>query len=160
MLNVRRCRYCPSSDLSPIRFRPVDWLLLCLAVRRQRCDFCGRMQSTWLLPRPLRWGLAIVLLGAVYVGSTGPVKWLHDNYRMADSTYGRIDRWVYWPLNSWIASGHDRKSKARSSFLAYREWWAPTAESLRTNDEPVTANPTSEDAGPIAQGQTGEPPPQ
>lgn len=134
MLNVSRCRHCPNPRLTPVRRRPVDWLLLCLAVRRQRCEFCGNLQWTWLVPRPLRWGLAAFLLGVVYVGSTGPIKWLYDNYRMSGTTYEWIDRWVYWPLHRSIDLSDRLDPRARTAFVAYREWWAPTERSLRADD--------------------------
>jgi hypothetical protein len=134
VLIVRRCRYCPSPELSTIRFRPVDYLLACLGIRRCRCNYCNRLQWTWLLPRPVRVGVALVLLGVVYVGSTGPVKWLHDNYRMADATYERIDRWVYWPLNRWVGSPPAQDTSLSRGLHAWREWWSPSEQSLRSND--------------------------
>jgi hypothetical protein len=147
MMSVRRCRYCPSPKLSAIRFRPIDYLLVCLGVRRRRCSFCGRVQWTWLLPRPLRWGLAVLLLGMLYVGSTGPVKWLHDHYRMADLTYARINRWVYWPLNQWVGAPPAENTSLSRSLHAYREWWSPSAQSLRSNDtRPFDAASTGETA--------------
>jgi hypothetical protein len=130
---VRRCRYCPSHELSGVHFRPRDFALLCVGIRRRRCNFCGRPQWTWLLPRPLRWGIAIALVGMLYVATTGPVKWLHDNYRMSDVTYGRLHRWAYWPINRGIAAS-DPDSSLRSAYLGYLEWWAPAAESMRADD--------------------------
>lgn len=114
--------------------RPVDLLLICVGIRRMRCEFCGHLQCTWLLPRPLRWGLAVVLLGAIYVGSTGPVKWLHDHYRMADETHAWINRWVYWPLDRWVGSPPADDTTLSRSLHAWREWCSPSEESLRAND--------------------------
>lgn len=131
---MRRCRYCPSPELSPIRFRPVDYLLVCVGIRRRRCNYCNRLQWTWLPPRPVRWGMAVVTVAAIYVGSTGPVKWLHDHYRMADVTHERFDRWVYWPLNRWVGSPPAVDTPLSRTLHAYREWWSPSEQSLRSND--------------------------
>lgn len=151
---VRRCKHCPSSELRPARLRLADAVLLPLGIRRHRCEFCGERQWVWLLPRPLRWGLALLLVLLAYVASTGPVDWLYQNGGLSPRVYSLIDSRFYAPIDRFLGPSKARECAAAGAFQRYREAWA-TADDVVVSrkvvlppeqDEGGTADPMSSES--------------
>lgn len=108
---------------------PADLVLLPLGVRRLRCEFCHAPQRHWLLPRPVRWVFAALFVVASYVASVGPVDWLHQQGRMSDLTYERVNTFVYAPLNNRLSRSNCADCRVAAAFWKYRSWWTGHAAS-------------------------------
>lgn len=67
---------------------------------RLRCEYCGRRQFHWWLPRPVRWALAVFLVACAYVASAAAVGWAkkQNRHSIQESTRTRLKEWVYPPL--------------------------------------------------------------
>jgi len=119
--------------------------------------YCHRDQLRWLLPRSVRWALAVALLGIGYLLSAGPVDWLHANRRMSKPTYAWLSSWVYFPINRWLDSPAARNWTVTQRYAAYRSFWSPEAPpGAPAEVERRTADANEQIADPEADRDEGE----
>lgn len=123
--------------------RPLDFVLLPLAIRRYRCVYCRKDQLRWLLPRSVRWALAVALLGTGYLLSAGPFDWLHANDRMSETTHTWLAEWLYFPINRWLDSPLAGNWSITRRYVSYRNLWLPQDRYLdpRQDQEHTVARP-------------------